>query len=59
MWYRVCLVAQARKLPEQELVDFANKNEAKYDISKSASGESMINTDVLDNFVRDFWKQSK
>jgi hypothetical protein len=59
MWYRVSLVAETRRLPEKELVEFAEQNTVKYNISKSVSGEPMVNTDVLDNFVRDFRKQSK
>jgi hypothetical protein len=59
MWYRVSLVAETRRTPEKELVEFAEQNTVKYNISKSVSGEPMVNTDVLDNFVRDFRKQSK
>lgn len=61
MQHPVPFVAEERFLPEQELVEFANANQAKYGIHMAPYGDSMqpwVGTWHVDDMVRDFKAQN-
>jgi hypothetical protein len=54
MWNPVNYVAVGRFMPEQELVDFAISNEAKYGIDIVTPTHVLVNTWHVDKMVEDF-----
>ena len=57
MWNPVNYVAVGRFMPEQELVDFAVKNEAKYGIEIVTPTHVLVNTWHVDQMCEDFRKE--